>query len=286
MCKLRPWLAVHSSADTDCMSAYGLPRGCQATALAPIQKRRNVGASLPRLQRQNNGKMPGSRGMGREHRSRSCGMIGVRSGRLPPLAGRSSTVRSAVSEQQEEQKEQKGLKPDFQQACRYGDVRIVEMLLRDAAGRMPPAAYAEMAAQSRGLTSAVAGGAVDTMHLLIKHGFNPNRRDDEGTPPLVLAVKLDQQGAAAFHRDSKVITLINTLVEAGANIALPDIKGRTALWWAAKLDNLDAVRRLMELGANAAVHDKKGQKAVDAATDATVKAMLSADGADDDVDLQ
>merc|ERR1739848_804683 len=108
---------------------------------------------------------------------------------------------------------------------------------------MPPAAYAEMAAQSRGPTSAVAGGAVDTVHLLIKHGFNPNRRDDDGTPPLVLATKLDQQGSAAFHRDPKVMTLIDGLVKAGANTALPDSKGRTALWWAAKLDNLDAVRR-------------------------------------------
>eukprot|EP00746_Dinoflagellata_sp_MGD_P066294 gnl/MRDRNA2_/MRDRNA2_27491_c0_seq1.p1 gnl/MRDRNA2_/MRDRNA2_27491_c0~~gnl/MRDRNA2_/MRDRNA2_27491_c0_seq1.p1 ORF type:complete len:269 (+),score=49.74 gnl/MRDRNA2_/MRDRNA2_27491_c0_seq1:88-894(+) len=268
------------------MSAYGLPRGCQASGpssgLLPIQKRRHVGASLPRLQHQSSSKVVG-RGPGRGHASRSCGVKGGRPCRLPPLTGHNSAVQSAASD---EQGEQKSVKPDFQQACRYGDVRIVEMLLRDAAGRMPPAAYAEMAAQSRGLTSAVAGGAVDTMHLLIKHGFNPNRRDDEGTPPLVLAVKLDQQGCGAFHRDSKVITLIDDLVKAGANIALTDSKGRTALWWAAKLDNLDAVKRLLELGANPAISDKKGQKAVDVATDATVKAVLGANSIEDEDDLQ
>lgn len=264
------------------MSAYGLPRGRHAAGHAPLEKRRHVGASLPRLQRQNS-KLAGNRCVYREHTSHSCGAKGVRPNRLPPLAGHSATLQTGASNGQEEQKV---LKPDFQQACRYGDARIVEMLLRDAEERMPPAAYAQMAAQSRGLTSAVAGGAVETVHLLIKHGFNPNRRDDDGFPPLVLAVKLDQQGAGAFHRERKVIAIIDTLIKAGAKAGLPDNRGRTALWWAAKLNNLDAVKKLIELGANAATCDKKGQKAADVATDASVIALLLANSATDDIDLQ
>jgi len=200
-------------------------------------------------------------------------------GGLPPL----SATQPDTSEAKEGQKV---LKPDFQQACRYGDARTVQLLLQDAAERMPPAAYAEMAAKSRGLTSAVVGGAVDTVNLLLKNGFNPNRRDDTGTPPLILAVKLDQQGAGAFQRDPRVLTLLDTLVEAGANCELQDSKGRTALWWGAKLDNLDAVKKLIALGANAATCDKKGQKAVEVATDASVKAMLWANSEDDDLDLK
>jgi Notch-like protein len=151
---------------------------------------------------------------------------------------------------------------------------------------MPPAAYAEMAAKSRGLTSAVMGGAIDTMHLLLKNGFNANQRDDDGVPPLILAVKLDQQGAGAFHRDPRVVTILDALVEAGAKCELQDSKGRTAIWWAAKLNNIDAVKKLLSLGANAAACDKKGQTAAEVATDASVKAALQANTEANDLDLQ
>lgn len=169
-----------------------------------------------------------------------------------------------------------GAKPDFLQACRFGDTRIVELLLRDASERMPPAAYSDMASRSRGITSAVTGGAFDTVQILLKSGFNPNRRDDNGSPAIVLAVKLDKQGAQAFHRDSRVLSLLDSLVSAGAEVQLRDRDGRTALWWAAKLGNLEAVQRLLALGADAATKDKVGQDALDVAASEDVKTVLEA----------
>jgi len=60
----------------------------------------------------------------------------------------------------------------------------------------------------------------------------------DGTTPLILAARLAIEG------------VVENLIQAGADINAADEHGKTALHWAAAVNNLEAVTSLLSHGAN------------------------------------
>ena len=75
-----------------------------------------------------------------------------------------------------------------------------------------------------------------SVDLLLKHGANPNTKDDAGLTPLHWAVV----------RGNRVC--IRRLVESGADISAKDGEGRTARDMAVELKSLGAWKRALEEG--------------------------------------
>ena len=73
-----------------------------------------------------------------------------------------------------------------------------------------------------------------SVDLLLKHGANPNTKDDAGLSPLHWAVV----------RGNRVC--IRKLIEAGADISAKDVEGRTAKDMAVELKSLGPWKRALE----------------------------------------
>lgn len=67
----------------------------------------------------------------------------------------------------------------------------------------------------------------------------------DGTTPLILAARLAIEG------------MVEDLINADADINIPDNSGKTALHWAASVNNVDAVNILLANNANKDAQDDK-----------------------------
>jgi len=67
----------------------------------------------------------------------------------------------------------------------------------------------------------------------------------DGTTPLILAARLAIEG------------MVEDLIHADADINIPDNSGKTALHWAASVNNVDAVNILLANNANKDAQDDK-----------------------------
>ena len=106
---------------------------------------------------------------------------------------------------------------------------------QDAQGRTP-------------LHAAVASDAQGVFHILLKNrSTNLNATTTDGTTPLILAARLAIEG------------MVEQLIEAEADINFADELGKTALHWAASVNNVDAVNVLLQNGANRDAQDKKDE---------------------------
>ena len=81
------------------------------------------------------------------------------------------------------------------------------------------------------------------MEALIAGGANPNIPNDDGRPMLTWAAQFST-GAAV------------KLIEARADVNLPDRTGRTAIMAAASGGNADIIKKLVETGADVNSQDK------------------------------
>ena len=89
------------------------------------------------------------------------------------------------------------------------------------------------------LHAAVAADAQGVFHILLKNrATNLNAKTADGTTPLILAARL------------AIESMVEQLIEADAEINLADEGGRTALHWAAAVNNVEAVNVLLANGAN------------------------------------
>ena len=68
------------------------------------------------------------------------------------------------------------------------------------------------------------------------------------------------------------------MIDAGAELDLQDEEGKTALMWAAYVDNLERVRVLLLAGADVNLRDREGDNAWDETSDDAVEALLIAHG--------
>lgn len=91
-------------------------------------------------------------------------------------------------------------------------------------------------------------GRTADVKLLLKQGASPNQTDENGAPLIALA--------SARH-DAEGLTILKTLVDAGADINAKDKNGQTALFYAAKQGNKEIVTYLLEHGIDYYAIDNK-----------------------------
>lgn len=89
------------------------------------------------------------------------------------------------------------------------------------------------------LHSAVAADAMGVFQILLRNrATNLNARTTDGTTPLILATRLAVEG------------MVEDLINADADINAADNSGKTALHWAAAVNNTEAINVLLMHGAN------------------------------------
>ena len=74
-----------------------------------------------------------------------------------------------------------------------------------------------------------------------------NATTEDGTTPLILAARLAIEG------------MVEQLIEAEADLNFADAAGKTALHWAASVNNVEAVNILLQNGANRDAQDDKDE---------------------------
>lgn len=72
-----------------------------------------------------------------------------------------------------------------------------------------------------------------------------NAKSEDGTTPLILAARLGLD------------EMVAQLIKATRELDISDVNGKTALHWAAAVDNSNAVAMLLEAGANKDVQDER-----------------------------
>ncbi|MCY3757629.1 MAG: ankyrin repeat domain-containing protein [Acidobacteria bacterium] len=111
------------------------------------------------------------------------------------------------------------------------------------------------------LTLAMANGSVDDLKALLTSGTDPNHFMTFGEaqmPTLSAAVSSSRAVETAF-------SLTKVLIEAGANVNLPDARGWTPLHWAA-IDAPDSiVTLLLKAGADPQIQNNRGKTAYEMA---------------------
>lgn len=95
-------------------------------------------------------------------------------------------------------------------------------------------------------------GRADDVRLLMRQGASANQVSGEGVPVLCLA---------AGRIDEESVHIIQALLNAGANINSRDSKGQTALFYAARSGNLDALTYLLDSGIDMYAIDNNGDVA-------------------------
>ena len=119
----------------------------------------------------------------------------------------------------------------------------------DAAKRLLEAGADANAQDNTGrspLHAAVASDAQGVFQILLRNrATNLNSRMHDGTTPLILAARLAIEG------------MVEDLINADVDINSADDQGKTALHWAAAVNNIDAVNILLSHGANKDAQDNK-----------------------------
>ncbi|KAK1252185.1 hypothetical protein MKX08_003372 [Trichoderma sp. CBMAI-0020] len=157
----------------------------------------------------------------------------------------------------------------LQIAAGQGHVHIVKLLLQYGANVNAVSPYFP---QGSAIQAACEAGSLEIVQLLLRHGANPNLGAGIASPPIIAAAKRGQAeildalvnaGAQlnVFGGPDKSTPLINaaaylpttslqTLLNRGANINLPDQDGNTALIISAARGDIVAVRFLLANGAD------------------------------------
>jgi len=95
-------------------------------------------------------------------------------------------------------------------------------------------------------------GRADDVKLLVEKGVSPDQVDGKGVPLISLAaVRTDPEGE----------NVLKTLLEIGANINAVDHSGQTALFYAAKANNVKSVKFLLDHKADLQIIDFNGNTA-------------------------
>lgn len=124
----------------------------------------------------------------------------------------------------------------LERAAREGHAAVVRLLLEaGAVAEQPVGEYQEMTP----LCMAAGRGHTAVVEALLDAGVHPEARDRLNHLPLVLAATADEEG----HPST-----VDLLLDRGADIEA-EMKGWTALDWAAGFGHVDMVRHLLERGA-------------------------------------
>lgn len=163
---------------------------------------------------------------------------------------------------------QKGLSPDFRDqygetpltwAAHLGHTAVVKDLLAAGADREAVGSFL----QAPPLLLAAHKGHRGIVALLAVFA-DVNARDLHGNTALILA--LDPH-VTYTRSPNRVLSILQTLIQAGAMLDTQDQEGNTALIWAVQAGNLEAVRLLLAAGANPLLHNKIGKTGRDYANE-------------------
>jgi len=86
-----------------------------------------------------------------------------------------------------------------------------------------------------------------------------NIYDSRGASALMLAI---EQPDEIVKPQRRILGILETLIRAGIDLDLQDYEGNTALMWAIRRRNLDALRLLLSSGANPHLKNDAGQTAL------------------------
>lgn len=180
---------------------------------------------------------------------------------------------------------------------------VIDLLLGLAEGAVPEAARREPSAkcgaklEKRGesgrtpLADAIVAGLDDVVGVLIQQGADVDAQSSTGRTPLSLVIEA-QAGQSGFldpesampgsgpgeADDAANSGMLLSLLEHGANAALPCAGGQTPLLQAVKSGLISTVKLLLEHGADVEIRDLDGRtpllEAVQAGDEQTVKTLL------------
>lgn len=164
------------------------------------------------------------------------------------------------------------------------DVAMVSHLLElgaDPNSKTPGGSPALLEAIESGLMRWGRPPSLEIATLLLDHGADPNAMDKNWRTPLMAAaftandevVKILIAHKANVNIGSKFgntalieargLPVVKQLLSAGSAVNDKDIKGKTALHWAAWRGDSEVVKALIDAGANVNAKDDKGQTALD-----------------------
>lgn len=132
------------------------------------------------------------------------------------------------------------MEPVLQRSSGIGAVFALIMCFALAA---PAARAAENAADlAVSLAFAAAAGSPEEIGALVEKGAKPDTSaNSAGVPALSLAVQ---------RKDAQMEDMVKALLEHGANIEVPDARGQTPLFYAARTGNVKAIQLLLAQGAD------------------------------------
>ena len=98
-----------------------------------------------------------------------------------------------------------------------------------------------------------------------------NVHDSRGASALMLAI---EQPDGIVKPQRRILGILGTLINAGIDLDLQDYEGNTALMWAIRWRNLDALRLLLSSGANPYLKNDAGQTALQIADESGDKDIV------------
>ena len=108
------------------------------------------------------------------------------------------------------------------------------------------------------LTAAVMNGKIRTVDLLLNAGASPDKKNGLNQYPLFLAIQ-----AAKRANNHTGLSVIQSLLKAGAQLNITDENGQTPLMMAAKNGQTQIMDLLISAGADKNMKDKAGKTAAD-----------------------
>jgi ankyrin repeat protein len=137
-----------------------------------------------------------------------------------------------------------------------------------------------LAHYSHPLRNAIANGDVDALRRTVAKGGDVNAKDEYGRSMLNSAIKY---GTGNFdlmlnHPEVRLQTInsmLQVLLDAGANANVVDDNNNLPLCFAVKYADVNAVRLLIEKGADVNLREGRGHTPLDCAEDAQLQEMIS-----------
>lgn len=272
---------IHQSSSTNRVMRKGSVTSIASSVSSSTRKQRKVSKKLdwstdmctvaPRPPRRPTTELYGGLKISSDVETETRGSV-----KLPPIpkvmtqTGRSKNTNASSSLDQ---------KNRFFEACKWGNVNIVRIMLSEITSSMSVAEYSLLASRSLAMIGAVEskGNAYEITRFLLQNGFHANVRSPapDPTTPLLECVKRLRHGTTPWVKEKDALGVLRLLLGSKADVNAKDGFGKTSLWWAAKCNNRAVVAELLRWGADRSIADWKNRLTpAEVTTKGEVKDML------------